>query len=63
MLAWAIARLGAAVTAVDRAPLEPRVAAMPGVSFRQGSAFAVAPERVDWVFSDVIAYLRQVGGQ
>jgi len=53
---WAIARLGAAVTAVDRAPLEPRVAAMAGVSFRQGSAFTVVPEPVDWVFSDVIAY-------
>jgi 23S rRNA (cytidine2498-2'-O)-methyltransferase len=53
---WAIAQLGATVAAVDRAPLEPRVAAMPGVSFRQGSAFAVAPEPVDWVFSDVIAY-------
>lgn len=53
---WAIARLGAAVVAVDRAPLDPRVAAMPGVAFRQGSAFAVAPEPADWVFSDVIAY-------
>jgi 23S rRNA (cytidine2498-2'-O)-methyltransferase len=53
---WAIAQLGGAVVAVDRAPLEPRVAAMAGVSFRQGSAFSVVPERVDWVFSDVIAY-------
>jgi 23S rRNA (cytidine2498-2'-O)-methyltransferase len=53
---WAIASLGAAVTAVDRAPLDPAVAAMPGVSFRQGSAFSVAPEPVDWLFSDVIAY-------
>jgi len=53
---WAIAQLGASVVAVDRAPLEPRVAAMPGVSFRQGSAFAVVPEPADWVFSDVIAY-------
>jgi 23S rRNA (cytidine2498-2'-O)-methyltransferase len=53
---WAIAQLGARVTAIDRAPLDARVAAMPGVSFRQGSAFAVAPEPADWVFSDVIAY-------
>jgi 23S rRNA (cytidine2498-2'-O)-methyltransferase len=53
---WAIARLGASVVAVDRSALEERVAAMPGVSFRQGSAFAVVPEKVDWVFSDVIAY-------
>jgi 23S rRNA (cytidine2498-2'-O)-methyltransferase len=53
---WAIASLGATVTAVDRAPLDASVAAMPGVSFRQGSAFSVAPEAVDWLFSDVIAY-------
>jgi 23S rRNA (cytidine2498-2'-O)-methyltransferase len=53
---WAIAQLGAQVTAIDRAPLEARVAAMPGVAFRQGSAFAVAPEPTDWMFSDVIAY-------
>lgn len=53
---WAIARLGAAVTAIDKAPLAPDVAAMPGVSWRQGSAFALEPEPVDWLFSDVIAY-------
>jgi len=53
---WAIARLGAEVTAIDRAPLDPRVAAMPSVTWRQGSAFTVAPEPVDWLFSDVIAY-------
>ena len=53
---WAVAKLGAGVTAIDRAPLEPRVAAMPGVVFRQGSAFTVAPEPVDWLFSDIIAY-------
>ncbi len=53
---WAVAKLGAAVAAIDRAPLDPRVAALPGVSWRQGSAFAVAPEKVDWLFSDVIAY-------
>ena len=53
---WAIAQLGAQVTAVDRAPLDAAVAAMPGVVFRQGSAFTVVPEAVDWLFSDVIAY-------
>jgi 23S rRNA (cytidine2498-2'-O)-methyltransferase len=53
---WALARLGAQVLAVDRAPLDPAVAAMPGVRFQAGSAFAVAPFAVDWVFSDVIAY-------
>lgn len=53
---WAIAALGAEVTAVDKAPLAPNVAAMPGVTWRQGSAFALEPERVDWLFSDIIAY-------
>lgn len=53
---WVLARLGAQVTAVDKAPLDPAVAAMPGVGWRQGSAFALAPETVDWLFSDVIAY-------
>jgi 23S rRNA (cytidine2498-2'-O)-methyltransferase len=53
---WVLASLGAAVTAVDKAPLDPRVAAMPGVTQQQESAFAVAPKPVDWLFSDVIAY-------
>lgn len=53
---WAIAKLGAGVVAVDRSPLEARVAAMAGVEWRQGSAFGVAVEPVDWLFSDVIAY-------
>ena len=53
---WALAGLGATVIAVDKAPLEDRVMAMPGVSWRQDSAFALPPEPVDWLFSDVICY-------
>lgn len=53
---FVLAALGARVIAVDKAPLDPRVAAMPGVSWREGSAFALAPEPVDWLCSDVIAY-------
>ena len=55
---WALARLGARVVAVDKAPLDPRVAAMPGVEVRQDSAFGLDPakERADWLFSDVICY-------
>lgn len=53
---WVLARLGARVTAVDKAPLDPRVAAMPSVTQRLDSAFALPPEPVDWLFSDVIAY-------
>jgi 23S rRNA (cytidine2498-2'-O)-methyltransferase len=53
---WAIARLGARVEAVDKADLDARVAAMPGVTQRRGNAFGLEPESVDWLFSDVIAY-------
>jgi 23S rRNA (cytidine2498-2'-O)-methyltransferase len=57
---WALARLGARVIAIDKAPLAPSVAAMPGVTWRAGSAFALAPEPVDWLFTDVIAYPRRL---
>jgi 23S rRNA (cytidine2498-2'-O)-methyltransferase len=56
---WVLARLGATVLAVDKAPLDPRVAAMPGVSWRGESAFALEPASVgpvDWLFSDVVCY-------
>jgi 23S rRNA (cytidine2498-2'-O)-methyltransferase len=53
---WVLAKLGATVTAIDKAPLAPEVAAMPGVIERLDSAFAMAPEPVDWLCSDIIAY-------
>jgi 23S rRNA (cytidine2498-2'-O)-methyltransferase len=56
---WALASLGARVTAIDKAPLDPGIAAMPGVTARVDSAFALDPAReapVDWLFCDVIAY-------
>jgi 23S rRNA (cytidine2498-2'-O)-methyltransferase len=53
---WAIGTLGAGVTAIDKAKLDPRVTALPSVTWREGSAFALEPERVDWLFSDIIAY-------
>jgi len=56
---WVLASLGASVGAVDKAPLAPNVAAMPGVIWRQGSAFALDPRQepaVDWLCSDVICY-------
>ncbi|TCH97251.1 hypothetical protein EJV46_18270 [Roseococcus sp. SYP-B2431] len=59
---WALAKLGATVTAVDKAPIDDRVMAMPGVSWRQESAFGLAPEPVDWLFSDVICYPRRLLG-
>lgn len=56
---WAIARLGAGVTAVDKAPLDPAIAGLPGVSCRLESAFGLDPRQevpVDWLFSDIICY-------
>ena len=53
---WVLAQLGAQVTAVDRAPLDPAVAALPGVTALQESAFGLAPRPVDWLVCDVIAY-------
>jgi 23S rRNA (cytidine2498-2'-O)-methyltransferase len=56
---WVMAELGARVTAVDKAMLDPRVAAMKGVAMRRESAFALDPGAeapVDWLFSDVVAY-------
>jgi 23S rRNA (cytidine2498-2'-O)-methyltransferase len=56
---WALARLGARVLAVDKAPLAPRVARTPGVEFLRASAFSLEPERigrVDWLFSDIVCY-------
>jgi 23S rRNA (cytidine2498-2'-O)-methyltransferase len=53
---WALAKLGASVTAVDKAPLDPAVAALPGVTQSIDSAFALEPVVVDWLVCDVIAY-------
>jgi 23S rRNA (cytidine2498-2'-O)-methyltransferase len=57
---WVLASLGAAVTAVDKAPLAANVAAMPGVTERLDSGWSVAPEPVDWLFSDIIAYPKRL---
>lgn len=56
---WGLAQLGARVVAIDKAPLDARVAAMPGVEWRGESAFALEPEdvgAVDWLFSDIVCY-------
>jgi 23S rRNA (cytidine2498-2'-O)-methyltransferase len=60
---WALARLGARVTAIDRAPLDEKAASLPGVSFVKHDAFTLSPEAitadfgpVDWLFSDVVCY-------
>ncbi len=56
---WALAGLGAQVIAIDRAPLDDSVMAMPGVSFMKHNAFTIKPDDigpVDWLCSDVICY-------
>lgn len=56
---WVLASMGARVVSVDKARLEPRIEAMPGVEVRQESAFGLDPAgegAFDWLFSDVICY-------
>ncbi|MBO1080212.1 SAM-dependent methyltransferase [Roseomonas haemaphysalidis] len=56
---WALAQLGCAVVAVDKAAMDPAVAALPNVSVRTESAFGLEPSQqpaVDWLFSDIICY-------
>ena len=60
-----LAKLGAQVISVDKAPLEPRIAAMAGVEFRRESAFGLDPQTVgpvDWLFSDVVCYPKRLLG-
>ena len=58
---WVLASLGARVISVDKAALDPRIAAMAGVEMRRESAFGLDPRSqstpaVDWLCSDVICY-------
>lgn len=53
---WVLAQLGADVTAVDKAALDPAIAALPTVATLRESAFAMEPRPVDWLVCDVIAY-------
>lgn len=56
---WVLQTVGAHVVSVDKAPLDPRIAALPNIEFRQESAFGLRPQHVgelDWFFSDIICY-------
>lgn len=56
---WVLQTLGARVISVDKAPLDPRIADLPGVEVRRESAFAIDPGAlgpVDWLLSDVVCY-------
>lgn len=52
--------LGAHVIAVDKAPLEPRIAKLPNIEYLKQSAFALEPKDfdkpIDWLLSDVACY-------
>jgi 23S rRNA (cytidine2498-2'-O)-methyltransferase len=51
------------VLSVDKAPLDPRIASLPGIEFRCESAFALDPREpgpVDWLFSDVVCYPKRL---
>jgi 23S rRNA (cytidine2498-2'-O)-methyltransferase len=56
---WVLQGLGANVISVDKAPLDPQIASLPGVRHMGESAFGLDPhkmEHVDWLFSDIICY-------
>jgi 23S rRNA (cytidine2498-2'-O)-methyltransferase len=56
---WALTQMGARVISVDKAPLDPDVARLPGIEYRSDSAFALDPASVgpvDWLFCDVVCY-------
>ena len=56
---WVLQDSGCDVLAVDKAPLDKKIPRLPRVSFRQDSAFALAPKDigpVDWLCSDIICY-------
>ncbi len=60
---WVLQGLGARVIAVDKAPLDPRIAALSGVEQRRLSVFALEPRdigAVDWLFSDVVCYPKRL---
>jgi 23S rRNA (cytidine2498-2'-O)-methyltransferase len=57
---WVLAKLGAHVTSIDKADLAPHVAAMPHVQLRRADAFKLKPEKLDWLFSDVICEPRRL---
>jgi 23S rRNA (cytidine2498-2'-O)-methyltransferase len=62
---WVLQQTGARVIAVDKAPLAPAIAALPRVTTRKESAFALDPAavgHVDWLFSDVICYPQRLLG-
>jgi 23S rRNA (cytidine2498-2'-O)-methyltransferase len=62
---FVLQKLGAHVISVDKAALDPRIAALPDVETRRISAFALDPAAVgpvDWLFSDIVCYPKRLLG-
>lgn len=60
---WVLQRLGAHVTSIDKAALDPRLAGLAGITYRRQSAFALEPQGVgpiDWLFCDVVCYPKRL---
>lgn len=56
---WVLSTLGYDVISVDKAPLDPKIAARKGVQFMEQSAFGLTPKDVpelEWFCSDIICY-------
>lgn len=56
---WVLSQLSLNVTSVDKAPLDPKIAQIPTITFLQESAFGLDPKKmgtVEWFFSDIICY-------
>jgi 23S rRNA (cytidine2498-2'-O)-methyltransferase len=56
---WVLQQIGCKVISIDRAPLDDKIAVLPGVEFIKTNAFNLEPEdlgAVDWFFSDIICY-------
>jgi 23S rRNA (cytidine2498-2'-O)-methyltransferase len=62
---WVLQQWGAQVVAIDRAPLDPRIAHLPNVSFLKKDAFSLMPEELNgvaWVFCDVVCFPEKLLG-
>jgi 23S rRNA (cytidine2498-2'-O)-methyltransferase len=62
---WVLAELGADIFSVDKADLDPSVAARAGVRHLRRSAFSLEPAEigpVDWLFADIICYPARLVG-
>ena len=60
---WVLQTRGAKILSVDKAPLDPKIAALPNVEYRAESAFALDPRTigpVDWLFSDIVCYPKRL---